>query len=78
MAADRALTETEVADLLGLSVVTLRAWRHRRVGPPFMRFGRAVRYLTCDLEAFIRLSRVDNRPVFSPDGENHREEQVAL
>ena len=41
----RALTEREVADLLGLSVATLRAWRHRGQGPRFLRLGRAVRYL---------------------------------
>jgi predicted DNA-binding transcriptional regulator AlpA len=38
----RALTEREVAELLGLSVATLRAWRHRGRGPRFLRLGRAV------------------------------------
>jgi predicted DNA-binding transcriptional regulator AlpA len=38
----RALTEREVADMLGLSVATLRAWRHRGRGPRFLRLGRAV------------------------------------
>ncbi len=40
----RALTEREVADLLGLSVATLRAWRHRGQGPrfPAARTGRAL------------------------------------
>ena len=33
----RALTEREVADMLGLSVATLRAWRHRGKGPRFLR-----------------------------------------
>jgi transposase len=31
----RALTEREVADMLGLSVATLRAWRHRGEGAAF-------------------------------------------
>ena len=31
----RALTEREVAELLGLSVATLRAWRHQREGAAF-------------------------------------------
>ena len=39
----RALTEREVAELLGLSVATLRAWRHRGKGPRFLRLGRSVR-----------------------------------
>jgi DNA-binding transcriptional regulator YiaG len=39
-----ALTETQAAEHLGLSIATLRAWRHRAKGPRFVRFGRAVRY----------------------------------
>ncbi len=57
----RALTEREVAELLGLSVATLRAWRHRGHGPRFLRLGRAVRYLPSDLENFVRASVVDAR-----------------
>lgn len=55
----RALTEREVAGLLGLSVATLRAWRHRGQGPRFLRLGRAVRYLPADLETFVRASVVE-------------------
>ena len=55
----RALTEREVSGLLGLSVATLRARRHRGQGPRFLRLGRAVRYLPADLEAFVRSSAVD-------------------
>jgi excisionase family DNA binding protein len=52
------MTEHEVAERLGLSVKTLRAWRHRVVGPRFMRFGRAVRYLPADVDEYIRTSVV--------------------
>lgn len=38
------LTCQEVADLLRLPVATLRAWRHRKVGPPAFRVGKHVRY----------------------------------
>jgi hypothetical protein len=74
-----ALTETQVAEQLGLSVATLRAWRHRGKGPRFLRFGRAVRYLPADLEDFtrasaVRASAVDMRPVSAPDGESNRGE----
>ena len=55
----RALTEREVAGLLGLSVATLRAWRHRGQGPRYLRLGRAVRYLPADLETFVRASVVE-------------------
>ena len=63
------LTESQVAERLGLSVATLRAWRHRGTGPRFLRFGRAVRYLSADLDEFIRASAVDTRSVPSSDGE---------
>ena len=65
-----ALTETQVAEQLGLSVATLRAWRHRGRGPRFLRFGRAVRYLPADLDEFIRTSAVDTRSVSASDGES--------
>ncbi len=64
----RALTEREVADMLGLSVATLRAWRHRGKGPRFLRLGRAVRYLPSDVADFVRASAVDTTPVSSSDG----------
>jgi excisionase family DNA binding protein len=63
------LTEHQVAQRLGLSVATLRAWRHRGTGPRFLRFGRAVRYLQSDLDEFIRASAVDTRSVSSSDKE---------
>ena len=57
----RALTEHEVATQLGLSVATLRAWRLKRRGPRYVRFGRAVRYLAADIDSFIEASRPDSR-----------------
>ncbi len=62
-----ALTECQVAEQLGLSVATLRAWRHRGRGPRFVRFGRAIRYLSGDIEQFIRDSAIDTRPVSTSD-----------
>ena len=55
----QALTEHDVAEQLGLSVATLRAWRLKGKGPRFVRFGRAVRYLAADIEHFIEASVVD-------------------
>ena len=55
----QALTEHEVAQQLGLSVATLRAWRLRDRGPRFVRFGRAVRYLAADIDRFVEASRID-------------------
>ena len=70
----RALTEREVSTLLGLSVATLRAWRHRGQGPRFLRLGRAVRYLPADLERFVCASAVDARTESSSDRPSGPEE----
>jgi predicted DNA-binding transcriptional regulator AlpA len=67
MSGNRAITEIEAAESLALSVATLRAWRHRGTGPRFVKFGRAVRYLPADIDAFIAASRVDTRDVSEPD-----------
>ena len=70
----RAWTEREVADQLGLSVATLRAWRHRGQGPRFLRLGRAVRYLAADIEDFVRASLVDVNAESSFDRQTDIEE----
>lgn len=51
------LTETDAAARLGLKVATLRAWRHQGRGPAFVRLGRAIRYLTTDIDAFLHANR---------------------
>lgn len=51
------LTESEAATRLGLKVATLRAWRHQGRGPAYVRLGRAVRYLTTDVDDFIQSNR---------------------
>jgi excisionase family DNA binding protein len=62
-----ALTERQVAEQLGLSVATLRAWRHRGKGPRFLRLGRSVRYLPSDVDEFVRASAVDTQSNSSSD-----------
>jgi len=71
----RALTEREVAERLGLSVATLRAWRHRGKVPRFLRLGRSVRYLPSDVDDFVRASAVDTRSESSSDGDSELGEQ---
>jgi Helix-turn-helix domain len=46
---DALLTEVQVAELFGLSVRTLQAWRVRVAGPRFVQAGRAIRYRRRDL-----------------------------
>jgi predicted DNA-binding transcriptional regulator AlpA len=50
---DKLLTEKEAALVLGVSVYTLQKWRLRRVGPRYVKLGRAIRYRMSDLLDFI-------------------------
>ena len=54
---NEALTEADAASRLGLKVATLRAWRHQQKGPAYVRLGRAIRYLTTDLDDFVCANR---------------------
>jgi hypothetical protein len=54
---NRPVTEADAAARLGLKVATLRAWRHRGRGPVFVRLGRAIRYLTVDIDDFLHANR---------------------
>jgi predicted DNA-binding transcriptional regulator AlpA len=74
-ATPRALTEREVANRLGLSVATLRAWRFRGKGPRYLRLGRSVRYLPSDIDAFVRASAVDTRRDSSSDASSELKER---
>ena len=65
-----ALTERQVAEQLGLSVATLRAWRHRGKGPRLLRLGRSVRYLPADVDEFVRASAVDTHSDSSSDDDS--------
>jgi predicted DNA-binding transcriptional regulator AlpA len=51
------LTEIEAAGRLGLKVATLRAWRHQGREPAFVRLGRAIRYLSVDIDEFLTANR---------------------
>jgi predicted DNA-binding transcriptional regulator AlpA len=55
------LNEHAVAELLGVSIATVRRWRLLRQGPKFIRVGAAsVRYRPEDLKAYI-----DQCPAFA-------------
>lgn len=59
------LTERETALYLTVSRAYLSATRVRHSGgPPFIKFGRTVRYLVSDLDAWI----VENRVTHNQDG----------
>ena len=50
---ERLLTPEEVADLLGISMSTLKYWRHRNKGPRWLRVGRHIRHHPKDVDAYI-------------------------
>lgn len=54
----RAVGEREVVGILGVSLQTLRNWRHLGRGPRYCKYGRAVRYLLADLLAWREQHRI--------------------
>jgi len=52
----------EVAELTGLSVETLNQWRSQGRHIPYVKLGKAVRYLRKDVELYILRSRVEVPP----------------
>lgn len=46
-------TTEQVSNLIGVQPNTLEIWRHRGIGPPFVKMGRLVRYKSADLDAWI-------------------------
>ena len=48
------LREKQVADILGISVSTVRRMRHQSTGPKATRIGSLVRYRLEDVQQFIR------------------------
>jgi excisionase family DNA binding protein len=47
------LTPNRLADRLGISPRTLQDWRSRKVGPPWIRVGRVIRYREEDVNEWI-------------------------
>ena len=53
------LTESEVSKLIGVTRATLQNWRWRRVGLPYSKFMRSVRYKESDLYAYMEAGRIE-------------------
>lgn len=47
------LLEGEVAELLNVSVHTLRGWRQKKLGPPYAKVGGLVRYRRAEVEKWL-------------------------
>ena len=50
---DRLISNEELAKLCGVSLATVRKWRHERTGPPGIRLGKHVRYRASAVEQWI-------------------------
>lgn len=61
----RGLTEKQAAKLLGLSHRTLQKYRQECEPPPYIKIGRAVRYLPADLDKFLEDNRIT--PILKED-----------
>jgi len=51
-----------------ITVGTLRNWRAMRIGPPFVKIGRAVLYPVSELEKWDRANMVTCRPEKTTNG----------
>lgn len=58
--------EAEVAQELGVSTRTLRAWRQRRVGPAWTELGRRIYYRNECIPAFLKA--MEKNPLRSAKG----------
>ncbi|MGH8112118.1 MAG: helix-turn-helix domain-containing protein [Rhodanobacteraceae bacterium] len=53
------LNETEVAEIIGAKIGTLRNWRARRCGPAYLKIGGFVRYEPREIKRLMDSGRVD-------------------
>lgn len=54
-----AIPEQAAAEYLGLSVKTLQAWRWKRKGPAYMKYGRRVLYSYEDLDRYREAHKIE-------------------
>lgn len=56
---DKRVYDDRDAELNLIASRTKRSqWRHRRVGPPWVKFGRSVKYIGSDLNKWIEANRM--------------------
>jgi len=58
MLLDRLISEEEAARKLGKAAKTLQIWRWRKVGPPYIKIGAAVRYDPVKIDAWVESQTV--------------------
>jgi predicted DNA-binding transcriptional regulator AlpA len=50
---ERLLNEHDVAEMLGVSVATVRRWRLLKTGPKYLKVGVLVKYQSSDLQRWL-------------------------
>lgn len=55
------LSPEEVSLLAGIPTTTLAQWRYRKIGIPYLRIGRLVRYDAADVDAYLQRCRIEVR-----------------
>ena len=59
----RILTQAQVAEILGVTTDTLKAWRYkRRYGLAYVKVGSLIRYFAKDVEAFLESRQGERQP----------------
>ena len=53
------VNENTAAKIMNVAVQTLRNWRLLRKGPPYMKFGRSVRYSQRDIKRYMSRHQID-------------------
>ena len=56
---DRMLTSEELSKFLGLSPHTIEMWRRKKVGPPWRKLQRSVRYRESEVLEWMEKQRQD-------------------
>lgn len=57
------INEREVSEITGLALPTLRNYRHRRKGIPYVKVGRAVRYSRDDVVRFMESKKIKTEQI---------------
>ena len=50
---DRLLTSEDVSEYLRVSPHTIEMWRRKKVGPPWLKIGRSIRYKFSEVHAWL-------------------------
>lgn len=58
---DELLTDVELAEMLTLKVATVRGWRLKKQGPPYVKVGRMVRYSKDSVTQWLKEREVKNQ-----------------